>query len=263
MVDPFSSGDGKPPLKIGQFVNANIQGRTVENAMVVPNKALREGSYVFVSQDQRLERRPVSVVWQDDQNALVESGLNTGDLVVTTSLNSTLAGARVKLSDSFATEPAEALAENLESRDIAESAENSPESDQNQAASAPTESDSTAIIAPPKSQLEQSEQTLEQQFEDVISENPIALPDEADDGQQFTDPTSGEEPSTEQEQAPSAKQAQEPSAVQNQAPSAPDQEPAALKQAESNETVAEPLDESASQNELGNASDGGNAAIQN
>jgi len=111
VTDPFSSDGQKPPLKIGQFVNANIQGRTIENAVVVPNKSLREGSYVFVSQDQRLQRRPVTVTWQDDQNAVIESGLNAGELVVTTSLNSTLAGAKVKLPDSFLSEPAEAIAQ--------------------------------------------------------------------------------------------------------------------------------------------------------
>jgi len=102
VIDPFSSKGDKPPLKIGQFVNASIQGRTVEGAIVVPNKALREGNYVFVSQDQTLERRPVSVIWQDDQYALIESGLTTGDIVVTTSLNSTLVGAKVKFANPLA-----------------------------------------------------------------------------------------------------------------------------------------------------------------
>lgn len=100
VIDPFATDNNKPPLKIGQFVNARIQGRVVENAMVIPNKALREGSYVFISSELTLERRAVRVIWQDDENALIESGINVGDLVVTTSLNSTLAGAKVKLSDS-------------------------------------------------------------------------------------------------------------------------------------------------------------------
>ncbi|RBP49691.1 efflux RND transporter periplasmic adaptor subunit [Arenicella xantha] len=102
VIAPFDTENQKPPLKIGQFVTARIQGRTVNNAIVIPNKALREGSYVFVSQDLRLQRKPVKVIWQDDQNALIESGIESGDLVVTTSLNSTLAGAKVKLSESVA-----------------------------------------------------------------------------------------------------------------------------------------------------------------
>jgi len=97
--DPFSKDSKRPPIKIGQFVNATIKGRIVEDVFVVPNKSLREGNYVFVVKNERLERTPVVVTWQDDQNALIESGLSAGDLVVTTSLNSTLAGAKVKLSE--------------------------------------------------------------------------------------------------------------------------------------------------------------------
>ncbi len=94
--DPFSQDGSKPPLKIGQFVNASIVGRTLKDVITVPNKALREGSYVFTSQDNKLVRTPVTLSWQDDRNAVIESGLSDGDIVVTTSLNSTLAGARVK-----------------------------------------------------------------------------------------------------------------------------------------------------------------------
>ena len=101
VIEPFAKESGRPALKIGQFVNAQVEGQTLSNVMVVPNKSIREGSYVFVSVDNILERTPVKIAWQDDQNALIETGLNTGDLVVTTSLNSTLAGATVKLDEEF------------------------------------------------------------------------------------------------------------------------------------------------------------------
>lgn len=96
VFSPFSTNGEKPSLKIGQFVNANILGRTIENVIVVPNKALREGRYVFTSKNKKLVQSPVTVLWQDDKNAIIESGLNEGDIVVTTSLNSTLTGASVK-----------------------------------------------------------------------------------------------------------------------------------------------------------------------
>jgi len=110
VIDPFGKDPknrNKPPLKIGQFVNATIQGRTIDNIMVVPNKAIREGSYVFVSEDLKLVRKPVTIAWQDDQNALIENGLDENDLVVITSLNSTLAGAKVKLSDDVVSDQAD------------------------------------------------------------------------------------------------------------------------------------------------------------
>ncbi|MFW5426698.1 MAG: efflux RND transporter periplasmic adaptor subunit [Methylophagaceae bacterium] len=101
VANPFSSTDNGVPLKIGQFVSARIQGQTVENVYIVPNKSIREGSYTYVARNDRLVRQNIEIIWQDDQNTLVSKGIGDGDLIVTTSLNSTLAGAKVKFSDEF------------------------------------------------------------------------------------------------------------------------------------------------------------------
>jgi RND family efflux transporter MFP subunit len=103
--DPFCKRCGQAPLKIGQFVSASIQGRTIDNVYVIPNKSIREGSYIYVTRDDHLAKQTIDILWQDDKNTLVtaqrtqEDGLVDGDLVVVTSLNSTLAGARAKLPD--------------------------------------------------------------------------------------------------------------------------------------------------------------------
>lgn len=136
VIEPFDTSNNKPPLRIGQFVNARIQGRTVENAFVIPNKALREGSYVFAADDLKLVRVPVKVLWQDDQNALIESGLEAGRLVVTTSLNSTLAGAKVKLSDPSLAQPS-TTPETNETQQAEADAETTEPADQNSVPSEP------------------------------------------------------------------------------------------------------------------------------
>mgnify|MGYP005737001243 FL=1 len=117
-------------------MNARIQGRTVENAFVIPNKALREGSYVFAADDLKLVRVPVKVLWQDDQNALIESGLEAGRLVVTTSLNSTLAGAKEKLSDPSLAQPS-TTPETNETQQAEADAETTAPADQNSVPSEP------------------------------------------------------------------------------------------------------------------------------
>ena len=102
VADPFGKLGAQAPLKIGQFVSASIQGRKVDNVYVIPNKSIREGSYTYVSRDDHLVKQNINILWQDDQNTLIaqkSAGLVNGDLVVVTSLNSTLAGARVKLAD--------------------------------------------------------------------------------------------------------------------------------------------------------------------
>lgn len=97
--NPFSENLDQPPLKIGQFVSARIQGRTVNDVYVIPNKSIREGGYVYAVRDERLAKLPVQISWQDDENALIENGLNDNEIIVTSSLNSTLTGAKAKLTD--------------------------------------------------------------------------------------------------------------------------------------------------------------------
>ena len=96
VIDPFGNESDQPALKIGQFVSAQIQGRSVDDVFVIPNKSIREGSYIYAIEDESLTKRSIDILWQDDQNALVNSGISEGELVVTTSLNSTLAGAKAK-----------------------------------------------------------------------------------------------------------------------------------------------------------------------
>ena len=114
VINPFSAESGRPALKIGQFVNAQIQGRTVENVIVVPNKSIREGSYTYIVEDERLKKQAIDYLWQDDENTLIRSGLDVGTLVVTTSLNSTLAGAKARLPENFASNNSGASADNVE-----------------------------------------------------------------------------------------------------------------------------------------------------
>ena len=97
--DPFSAKLDQPPLKIGQFVSARIQGETLDNVYVVPNKSVREGTYVYVVRDGVLVKLPLKITWQDDENSIIADGINDNELVVTTSLNSTLAGAKAKFND--------------------------------------------------------------------------------------------------------------------------------------------------------------------
>jgi RND family efflux transporter MFP subunit len=86
--DPYARGqDGQPPLRIGQFVEVEIQGRTLPGAFVLPRSALREGAEVLiVDGDSRLQRRAVEVAWTDGEHAVVTGGLESGEVVNVTPL---------------------------------------------------------------------------------------------------------------------------------------------------------------------------------
>ena len=97
--DPYSAGhSGARPLKIGQFVQADIEGKTLEQVFVVPRGTLRAGDTVLLVDDQeQLRSRPVDVVWTDSANAVISTGITTGDRIVTTALGEGLDGTPVRI----------------------------------------------------------------------------------------------------------------------------------------------------------------------
>lgn len=95
--DPYGKTvPGRPPLKVGTFVQAAIEGRTLENVYVVPRDVYRENSYVLlVDEEGYLERKPVDVVWQNDEHIIVNGGLSSGDLLCLTDVPYALEGWQV------------------------------------------------------------------------------------------------------------------------------------------------------------------------
>ncbi len=97
--DPYGKrNEGIPPLKIGQFVTAKIEGKTLENVFILPNRAVYQGNYVFVVENDVVKRRQINQIWQDDDNTVINSGIAEGDVVVTTPLNNTISGTQVEIS---------------------------------------------------------------------------------------------------------------------------------------------------------------------
>lgn len=83
-------------LKIGQYVTAEIAGRVARDVKVIPNQAIREGSYVFIYDNGILRRQEIKTIWQDTLNAVVE-GIDLNQMVVTTAVGSSLNGSKATL----------------------------------------------------------------------------------------------------------------------------------------------------------------------
>ena len=93
---PFNQPD-KRSLNIGQFVTASIEGKLINNAIVIPNAAIYQGSYVYLYVDGTLQRSSVKISYQNKQDALISSGVKAGDKLVTTPLGQVNSGTEVKL----------------------------------------------------------------------------------------------------------------------------------------------------------------------
>ncbi len=94
IVSPIS--DKGLELKIGQYLNATINGIKIPQAKIVSNTAIREGRYVFIFENGVLRRQEIDIVWQDDNFSIVNN-LDENAMIVTTSLGSVVSGSKAKL----------------------------------------------------------------------------------------------------------------------------------------------------------------------
>lgn len=96
--DPFAiRGNSRGNLKIGQYLNARITGRSIENALVIPSQSIYQGSYVYIVENGELHRRDIQVAWQNDTESLLASGLQAGQTLVLTPLGQVTSGTKVSI----------------------------------------------------------------------------------------------------------------------------------------------------------------------
>jgi RND family efflux transporter MFP subunit len=96
--DPYARHGDAPPLKVGQFVEAEIQGRRLHGVYVLPRQAVEpEGTVLVVLDDDTIARRPVRIAWRDGDRVVISSGLKAGERVSLTPLPFAADGAKVRV----------------------------------------------------------------------------------------------------------------------------------------------------------------------
>lgn len=98
-IDGTLGDESASGIKIGEYLTANIEGVVVPGAIVIPSKAIYQGSFVYIVENETLQRRLVDIAWQDSERALIASGLVDGDVLVTTPLGQVTSGTRVKVAE--------------------------------------------------------------------------------------------------------------------------------------------------------------------
>ena len=89
--DPYSSkavgNDISLDLSLGMFVDVVIHGSPVPDVIVLPRKALRGGSTVWIIDgEQKLRIRNVEIMRQERDDVWIGKGLEAGEMVVLTAL---------------------------------------------------------------------------------------------------------------------------------------------------------------------------------
>lgn len=95
--DPYARHHGIP-LKVGQFVEAHIQGKVLADVFVLPRAVLRRnGEVLVVGEDNVIGRRQVDVLWSDNNEVVIGDGLADGERVSVTALPYAISGTEVQI----------------------------------------------------------------------------------------------------------------------------------------------------------------------
>ncbi len=100
--DPYAAGPvpNRPPLAVGMYVQAEIEGRTARDVAVVPRAALRGArQVVVVGPDDRISFRDVDILRTTTDRMFVREGLAPGELVAVSPLDAATDGMRVQLAN--------------------------------------------------------------------------------------------------------------------------------------------------------------------
>ncbi len=90
--------DNRPPLEIGQFVTAEIQGRVLESVFLVPRTAVQGSDTIMVVDVQsRIHRKKINVLWETRDNVIINEGLRSGERLCTTYVPFVANNAKVQL----------------------------------------------------------------------------------------------------------------------------------------------------------------------
>ncbi len=103
VIDPYAKrADGMPPLKIGQFVEAEIEGEVLDNVYLIPRNVVRAGNeIILINAQNRLKRLTVEPLFGDEKNIVIsaaaEKAPKPGEIICLTPIPFPADGALVDL----------------------------------------------------------------------------------------------------------------------------------------------------------------------
>jgi len=95
--EPFKDSSSTPPLLPGMFVEVAIEGNILKNAIAVPRDAMHNNNEVWVAKDGQLDVQSLDIVRADRDFAYADSGLNDGDMIIVSSLDTVIEDMKVRI----------------------------------------------------------------------------------------------------------------------------------------------------------------------
>ena len=102
--DPFSlkpANRGEPKLLMGTFVQAEIEGRTLESVFSISRPHLRDDNTVWIMDaNDQLEIRPVQIAFRGPEKVFVKAGIEKNERLVTTDIAAPVPGMPLRTTES-------------------------------------------------------------------------------------------------------------------------------------------------------------------
>lgn len=98
--DPFSKkeGDITPPIKIGQFLKAEILGRQLNNVFVIPTSSTRQNREVMLYEEGKINIKPIQVLATENDTLVISANALPADAkLIITPMPSAKTGMKVRL----------------------------------------------------------------------------------------------------------------------------------------------------------------------
>ncbi|MBL51334.1 MAG: hypothetical protein CMG57_05190 [Candidatus Marinimicrobia bacterium] len=96
VIASITNNENNKGVKIGMFVNAEIEGLSFSNITIVPRNTVKD-DMIWVVQDLKLRKKSVEVVRLENDYAFVAKGLEKDDKVLITRLSSYVDGMPVRI----------------------------------------------------------------------------------------------------------------------------------------------------------------------
>nr|WP_298059130.1 efflux RND transporter periplasmic adaptor subunit [uncultured Halomonas sp.] len=98
VYDPLALASDGPALRLGDILRVSFQPAIQEQLISLPSAALRPGDVAWrVDEENRLRRTPVTLAYRGEDDALIRSGLETGQRVVIAGLAQPREGQLVRI----------------------------------------------------------------------------------------------------------------------------------------------------------------------
>nr|WP_267135529.1 efflux RND transporter periplasmic adaptor subunit [Pseudoalteromonas sp. L21] len=100
----------KQPLRFGSYINATIEGRALDNAIVVPHHLVKDKKVAVLQDGETLTFKTLNIVREQNGMVIADNGLANGEKLITSALEYPTEGMAVKLDNAELSVPTTQLA---------------------------------------------------------------------------------------------------------------------------------------------------------